>query len=140
MFYRLATPQIAIDPSSVWNAWLLDSFYQRHVYAIAELALAAAQQVVATKTLRVFHPTTTFPNKLETHFTKYTATAESLLLHVTRSIGTDVRKQSLPRLKTDQNSSFLSLENVDSPPQMLKLLQSVRYVDLQMRAETRGFK
>jgi acyl dehydratase len=113
--YYFATPAIA-KGGSTWNHALFESFTCIYVDGFAEVVRAAS----GATPLRIFYPSTVFLDRAEEDFAEYCcakAAGEALCDHLARDASRFlVQRPRLPRLRTDQNSSFLGLQGSDPVP------------------------
>ena len=120
--YYFATPAIS-KSGATWSQPLFEAYARIYVAGLAEVARAAAG---GPAPLQVFYPSTVFLDHAEKGFAEYCAAkaaGETLCDHLaleTRRFA--VRRPRLPRLKTDQNSSFLGPEADDPLPVLTRLL------------------
>lgn len=121
--YHFATPPITKSGAG-WNQNLFETYAQVYVASLAELAQAAAAGSAGP--LHVFYPSTVFLDTAERGFAEYGAAkaagetlCDHLALEVNRFV---VQRPRLPRVKTDQNSSFLGPQADDPLPVMADLL------------------
>lgn len=124
--YYFATQQISKTPSVAWNPVLFDSFCQLYVHGFAALVRAAAQKCTSASRLRVLYPSTVFLDQPESGFAEYRAAkaaGEALCENLALNPALVLHKPRLPRLQTDQNSSFLGVEGVEPFPIMLQQLE-----------------
>jgi hypothetical protein len=127
--YYFATQQISKNSSASWSQSLFDGFCQLYVHGFAALVQAATQKPSAGGLLQVLYPSTVFLDQAESGFAEYCAAkaaGESLCEHLALRPGLVVHKPRLPRLQTDQNSSFMGVEGAEPFPVMLQLLQSLQ--------------
>lgn len=127
--YYFATQQIAKNSASVWSPSLFEGFCQVYVQGFASVVQAAAKKCSAPNQLHVLYPSTVFLDQPESGFAEYRAAkaaGEALCDSLATSMGLIVKKPRLPRLRTDQNSSFLGVEGADPLPIMLQQLESIQ--------------
>ena len=127
--YYFATPQISKNPGTSWSQSLFDSFCQLYVHGFAALVDAASQKSSAGNVLQALYPSTVFLDRPQSGFAEYCAAkaaGESLCDHLALRPGLVVHKPRLPRLQTDQNSSFMGVEGAEPFPVMLRLLESLQ--------------
>lgn len=123
--YHFATPQIAKSPTAAWNPELFADYCKLYVHGLAELVRSAAPKNPATARLQVLYPSTVFLDQPEKGFAEYCAAkaaGESLCDHLALMPGVAVSKPRLPRLQTDQNSSFRGLAGAAPMPVVLAML------------------
>jgi len=116
--YYFATPSIAKSPPGTWNPTLYDLYTRVYVTGFADVARAAAQARGATP-LQALYPSTVFLDQAEKGFAEYCcakAAGETLCKHLTLEGRVQAQHPRLPRMKTDQNSSFLGPEASDPWP------------------------
>jgi acyl dehydratase/NAD(P)-dependent dehydrogenase (short-subunit alcohol dehydrogenase family) len=116
--YYFATPSIAKSPPGSWNPDLYERYTRIYVTGFAAVVHAATQAHVATP-LKALYPSTVFLDKAEKGFAEYCcakAAGETLCDHLTQDGRVQVQHPRLPRMKTDQNSSFLGPEADDPWP------------------------
>jgi len=126
--YHFATPQIAKSPTGTWNAALFDDFCKLYVHGFAELVLAAAPKDSRSSPLVVLYPSTVFLDTPAKGFAEYCAAkvaGEALCDHLGLDHHVKISKPRLPRLQTDQNSSFLGVEGEAPLAVMLAQLQAL---------------
>ena len=114
-----ATPSIAKSPPGTWNAALYDSYTRIYVAGFAAVVRAAAQAAGGAAPLQALYPSTVFLDQAEKGFAEYCcakAAGETLCDHLTLEGRVQVQRPRLPRMKTDQNSSFLGPEADDPWP------------------------
>jgi hypothetical protein len=124
--YYFATQQISKNPGLTWNSGLFESFCQLYVHGFAALVLAAAQTRSAHNRLQVFYPSTVFLDQPESGFAEYRAAkaaGETLCENLALNPALILHKPRLPRMQTDQNSSFLGVEGLEPLPIMLHQLE-----------------
>lgn len=110
--YYFATPQIAKNTTGAWNAGLFAEFSTFYVRGFSEVVRAAARGHAGTP-VTALYPSTVFLDQPEKGFAEYCAAkaaGEVLCEHLALEPGLVVHKPRLPRLQTDQNSSFLGVE------------------------------
>lgn len=126
--YHFATPAISKSAAGHWSQALFESYCRVYVGGLAELAHAATAAQGRATPLRVFYPSTVFLDAAEKGFAEYSAAkaaGETLCLHLTLDAARfAVQHPRLPRMKTDQNSSFLGAEADDPYPTMARALQN----------------
>ena len=130
--YYFATQKISKSPGPAWNAGLFDNFCQLYVHGFAALVRAAAQKSSATHRLKVFYPSTVFLDQPESGFPEYRAAkaaGETLCDNLSLNPALVLCKPRLPRLQTDQNSSFLGVEGVEAFPLMLQQVELLHPTD-----------
>lgn len=116
--YYFATPSITKSPPGSWNPALVDSYTRIYVTGFAEVVRAATQAGSAAP-LRALYPSTVFLDQPEKGFAEYCcakAAGETLCKHLTLEGRVQAHHSRLPRMKTDQNSSFLGPEASDPWP------------------------
>lgn len=116
--YYFATPSIAKSPSGTWNPTLYDVYTRVYVTGFADVVRAAAQARGAAP-LQALYPSTVFLDQAEKGFAEYCcakAAGETLCKHLTLEGRVQAQHPRLPRMKTDQNSSFLGPEASDPWP------------------------
>lgn len=126
--YHFATPQISKGPAGGWSPALFDSFCRLYLHGFAEIVRAAAPVSSGAPALQVLYPSTVFLDTPPRGFAEYCAAksaGEALCEHLALDAGIQIHKPRLPRLQTDQNSSFLGVEGAAPLPLMLALLQSL---------------
>ena len=127
--YHFATPQISKSPAGSWSPALFDSFCQLYLHGFAEIVRAAAPNSDGARALQVLYPSTVFLDAPPRGFAEYCAAkaaGEALCEHLALEPGIQIHKPRLPRLQTDQNSSFLGVEGDAPLPLMLALLQTLQ--------------
>ena len=127
--YHFATPQISKSPAGSWSPALFDSFCRLYLHGFAQLVRAVAPTDDGAPALQVFYPSTVFLDTPPRGFAEYCAAksaGETLCEHLTQGPGIQIHKPRLPRLQTDQNSSFLGVEGAAPLPLMLALLQTLQ--------------
>ena len=126
--YHFATPQISKGPAGNWSPPLFDSFCRLYLHGFAEIVRAAAPSSSGAPALQVLYPSTVFLDTPPRGFAEYCAAksaGEALCDHLALDAGVQIHKPRLPRLQTDQNSSFLGVEGAAPLPLMLALLQTL---------------
>ena len=129
--YHFATPQISKGPAGSWSPALFDLFCRLYLHGFAQLVRAAAPTNGGAPALQVLYPSTVFLNTPPRGFAEYCAAksaGETLCEHLALEPGIQVHKPRLPRLQTDQNSSFLGVEGAAPLPLILALLQTLHPV------------
>lgn len=137
--YYFATQQISKNPGLTWNPALFDSFCQLYVHGFAALVRAAAQKCTDTSRLRVLYPSTVFLDRPESGFAEYRAAkaaGEALCENLALNPALVLHKPRLPRLQTDQNSSFLGVEGLEPFPVMLQQLELLQPTATQLQPST----
>ena len=126
--YHFATPTIGKSPGGRWSPALFADFCQFYLNAFEAVVRAAASPASAQRPLTVLYPSTVFLDPLEKGFAEYTAAkaaGETLCGQLNLDPALRVHAPRLPRLQTDQNSSFMGVEGEAPLPVMLALLQSL---------------
>ena len=126
--YHFATPQISKGPAGAWSPALFDSFCRLYLHGFAEVVRAAAPVSLGAPALQVLYPSTVFLDSPPRGFAEYCAAksaGEALCEHLALEPGIQIHKPRLPRLQTDQNSSFLGVEGAAPLPLMSALLQTL---------------
>lgn len=122
--YYFATPAISRSASGVWSQALFERYSRVYVAGLAEVARAAA----GAAPLHIFYPSTVFLDSAEKGFAEYCAAkaaGEALCDHLVLDAARfAVHRPRLPRMKTDQNSSFLGPDADDPYPTMARLLHA----------------
>jgi len=122
--YYFATPAIGRSAGGGWSQTLFESYCRIYVAGLAEVARAAA----GAAPLHLFYPSTVFLDAAEKGFAEYCAAkaaGETLCDHLALDAARfTVHRPRLPRMKTDQNSSFLGPEADDPYPTMARMLQA----------------
>lgn len=126
--YHFATPQIAKTPAGGWSSTLFDRFSRFYVHGFAEVvrALAAGNDGGVQQLL---YPSTVFLDVPAKGFAEYCAAkaaGEVLAEHLALTHRLRVHTPRLPRLQTDQNSSYLGVEGLAPLPVLLALLQDMQ--------------
>lgn len=137
--YYFATQQISKSPGFAWNPGLFDSFCELYVHGFAALVRAAAQNCSAANRLQVFYPSTEFLDLPESGFAEYRAAkaaGETLCENLALNPALVLHKPRLPRLQTDQNSSFLGVEGLEPLQTMLQQLELLQPTAPQLRPST----
>lgn len=125
--YYFATPQIAKNSSGTWNVSLFTEFCSFYVRGFSEVVRAAAR-ARGTESLTAFYPSTVFLDQPEKGFAEYCtakAAGEVLCDHLAQEPGLVLHKPRLPRLQTDQNSSFLGVEGEAPLAVLLAMLEAM---------------
>lgn len=126
--YHFATPQIAKNTSGRWSNSLFDGFCKLYLHAFANLVRAVAPEERRLLPLVALYPSTIFLDKPPRGFAEYCAAkaaGEALCDHLELSHNVRIHKPRLPRLQTDQNSSFLGVEGESPLPVMLAYLAAM---------------
>ena len=137
--YYFATQQISKNPGLVWNPVLFDNFCQLYVHGFAALVHAVAQKCSATNRLQVLYPSTVFLDQPESGFAEYRAAkaaGETLCESLAANPALVLHKPRLPRLQTDQNSSFLGVEGLEPFPTMLQQLELIQPTAQQLQTSS----
>lgn len=127
--YHFATPQIAKGPVGGWSSALFDEFCDFYVLGFAEVVRATAHRTGGIPPLQVLYPSTVFLDRPEKGFAEYCASkaaGEALADHLATEMGIVVHRPRLPRMQTDQNSSFMGVEGEDPFGVMLALLERMQ--------------
>ena len=130
--YYLATPYIGKQSPNSWNPSLFDNYCQIYVHGFRAVVEAAIASDTASRGLTVLYPSSIFLDRAEAGFAEYCAAkaaGERLCDHLALQPGVTVNRPRLPRMQTDQNSSFMGVEGHDPLPIMLKLLLSLHPVN-----------
>lgn len=126
--YYLATPQIGKQAANSWTAPLFDNYCQIYVHGFRAVVEAAIASDSTSRRLKVLYPSSIFLDQPEAGFAEYCAAkaaGELLCDHLALHPSVTVEKPRLPRMRTDQNSSFLGVEGDDPLPIMLGILLSL---------------
>jgi len=126
--YYFATPPITKNMGPGWRADLFTDFCQMYVHGFAAVVQAVARDRASAGVIQVLYPSTIFLDQPEIGFAEYRAAkaaGESLCEDLSYQHKIVVNKPRLPRLQTDQNSSFLGVEGANPVPLMLELLESL---------------
>ena len=137
--YYFATQKISKSPGPAWNPGLFDNFCQLYVHGFAATVRAAAQKSSAANRLQVFYPSTVFLDQPESGFPEYRAAkaaGETLCENLALNPALVLHKPRLPRLQTDQNSSFLGVEGVEAFPLMLQQVELLHPTDLHVQTSS----
>ena len=127
--YYFATPQIVKNAGAGWNSGLFDNYCRLYVDGFASIVDCVAKAPRRDGVLTVLYPSTVFLDSSEPGFAEYCAAkaaGEELCRHLVSRHALQMHQPRLPRLKTDQNSSFLGVEGSDPLLLMLDLLQSMQ--------------
>ncbi len=124
--YYFATPAIGKSPGGVFSQELFERYCSLYVTGFAQLVRALATPARSQGApLAVWCPSTVFLDTPEKGFAEYCAAkaaAETLCDHLALHAHVRVARPRLPRLLTDQNSSFLGSDAADPLPVMTRLL------------------
>lgn len=126
--YYLATPYIGKQAPHSWSPSLFNNYCQVYVHGFKAVVEAAITSDAASRKLTVLYPSSIFLDRAEAGFAEYCAAkaaGELLCDHLALQPGVTVGKPRLPRMQTDQNSSFMGVEGHDPVPIMLELLLSI---------------
>jgi hypothetical protein len=126
--YHFATPQIARNATGHWSQRLFEEFCKFYVRGFADVARAAASTASRSRPLSVLYPSTVFLDQPEKGFAEYCAAkaaGEAVCDHLGLEPGLAVFRPRLPRLQTDQNSSFLGVEGAAPLAVMLRVLEDM---------------
>ncbi|WP_088283348.1 SDR family NAD(P)-dependent oxidoreductase [Ideonella sp. A 288] len=140
--YHFATPPISKSPAGSWSPTLFDRYCAFYVHGfVAAVRAAAAGRQGSAAPLRVLYPSTVFLDKPERGFAEYCAAkaaGEAMCDHLALDAGLAVHRPRLPRLQTDQNSSFMGVEGEPPLAVMLKVLHSLHPQDDRPRVDSAG--
>lgn len=123
--YFFATPAIARSAAGTWDPRLFERYCRIYVTGFTEVARAVAGARTAAP-LKVLYPSTVFLDHAEKGFAEYCAAkaaGEILCDHLALEGRHAVHRPRLPRMKTDQNSSFLGPQGDDPLPTMARTLE-----------------
>ena len=125
--YYFATCSISRRTSQACDAELLNEFLQFYVHGFQELCLALMP--LALGQLSVFSPSSIFLDKRPTGFTEYVmakAACEVMCEDLMRQFsGLKIFTSRLPRLQTDQTSSFVPAKFPDALETLLPVIRKV---------------
>ncbi len=127
--YYFATPPISKNTGPGWRADLFTDFCMMYVHGFAAVVQAVAHAHTSDQAMHVLYPSTIFLDQVDNGFAEYRAAkaaGESLCEDLAHQHKIVVHKPRLPRLQTDQNSSFLGVEGVNPIPLMLELLEALQ--------------
>jgi NADP-dependent 3-hydroxy acid dehydrogenase YdfG len=123
--YYFATPRIRGRRRKFFNYEMLDEFNEYYVKAFARMIDAAGS--ARAKKLRVFYPSSVAVDETTPELAEYGMSkrlAEDICGFYNRnSTGIEVIVERLPRIRTDQNASLLSVPSEDPLQVMLPIVQ-----------------